>query len=75
VSATKVGYIKWFRGDGTGYIVEDGNPDESIFLDRSAIKGNLKNKNQEVELKKGQKVKFRSKNILGREVAIDVEPI
>ena len=74
MSATKEGYIKWYRGDGTGYIVEDGSPDESIFVDRSVIKLNPKS-GKETELRKGQKVRFKSKLILGRKVAIDVEPL
>lgn len=74
VSATKEGYIKWYRGDGTGYIVEAGSPNESIFVDKSVVKSNPKN-GKDTELKKGQKVKFKSKLILGRKVAIDVEPL
>lgn len=74
MSATKEGYIKWYRGDGTGYIVEDGAPEESIFVDRSVIKSNRKS-GKEADLKKGQKVRFKSKLVLGRKVAIDVEPL
>lgn len=72
MSAAKLGYIKWFREDGTGYIIEEGLPDDSLFVDKSVIKHNEKNN---VELKKGQKVKFKTKMILGRKVAIDVEPL
>lgn len=74
MSATKEGYIKWFRGDGTGYIVENGSPEESILVDSSVIKSKLKS-GKGAELKKGQKVRFKSKLILGRKVAVDVEPL
>lgn len=65
------GRVKWFREDGTGYISYDKKPDRTVLVHYSAIKSDHDHKS----LHKGQKVKFRAKTILGREVAIYVEPI
>lgn len=75
MAETKLGFIKWFRGDGTGYIIEDGcNDDDSVYVDKASVKNSSKT-NEDVDLKKGQKVKFKSRIIFGRKVAVDVEPI
>ena len=68
----KHGHIKWFRSDGVGYIIPIDDPDNSILVDRSSIK----HKNsKEMSLDKGQPVKYKSKKILGKEVAVDVQPL
>lgn len=71
MSAYKDGIVKWFRGDGTGYIVDPDFPDESIFVDTSAVA----KKSQDSALRKGQKVKYKARLLLGRKVATDVQPL
>jgi cold shock CspA family protein len=64
----KEGIVKWFRKDGTGYIVEKNKP-ESIYFDSSSIKGDG------TSLEKGQKVNFIDETIMGRKVAVEVHPV
>jgi len=71
MSAWKAGKVKWFRDDGVGYIIPQEEPESSILVDKSA----LKSKENLDSLEKGQKVRFKSKNILGREIATDVQPL
>lgn len=71
----KDGVIKWFREDGTGYIIDLNDKNQSVYVDSSVIDnfftdGFLKAE----ELKKGLKVKFEDKIILGCRVAINVKP-
>ena len=73
MSAQKFGKVKWFREDGTGYIISDDLPDQSLFVDTSVI-ARKRGSSEPVGLKKGQKVKFKEKFVLGRKVAVDVEP-
>ncbi len=67
----KTGIVKWFRTDGTGYIVDIKDETKKFLVHYSAIQS----KSEIRSLKKGQKVNFRSTLILGREVAVYVEPI
>jgi len=67
-SGFKEGIVKWFRKDGTGYIVEKNKP-ESIYFDSSSIKGD------ETSLEKGQKVRFIDETLMGRKVAVEVHPV
>lgn len=63
---TRTGKIKWYRHDGTGYLTPDDQPGVSILLDRSVVHGD------DSKLDKGVPVKFKSKDLMGREVATDV---
>lgn len=55
------GTIKWFREDGTGYIIPDYNLEETILIMDS-----------ELNLNRGLRVAFKEKIILGRKVAYDI---
>jgi len=67
----QTGVVKWYREDGVGYIIPDDS-EESIMFGKSA----LQPKNIEKELWKAKpnsfKVKFLTKEIMGKEVATDV---
>jgi|GEM_PF-6326181 len=67
----KEGKVKWFRDDGIGFIIEKGSPDKPVLVHYSAIAQDKKFKT----LRAGQNVRFKTKKILGRDVATYVEPI
>ena len=64
----KKGIIKWYRKDGTGYIIPD-NSTETIYFDKSVFcKKYLK-------MEKGQKVKFKEIILYNRRVATKIQKI
>jgi len=64
MSELRYGHVKWFRFDGAGYIIPQENPLKSILIGHSSI-----------TLEKGQKVRFRTLLILGKEIAIDIQKL
>jgi cold shock CspA family protein len=64
----KSGTVKWFRGDGTGYIIPDEDPEKTIYMDKSVVHGDWK------KLRRGTRVKYVPTDMMGREIAIDVWP-
>lgn len=67
-SKERSGVVKIYRSkDGDGYIIpDDDKPENTILFDKSALKKGSKDPD------KGDKVKFKSEEILGRETATEV---
>lgn len=70
----RYGFVKWFRDDGTGYIVDSDNPSNVYLVHYSAIRQSS-NDVRKVALSPGQKVKFKTSEIIGNELVLDVWPI
>lgn len=67
----QVGTVKWFREDGTGYIIPDSDPSRVIIVHYSAIRQTTKNLDRK-NLTSGQRVKFTTQKIIGTEMVTDV---
>lgn len=66
VEKKRTGKIKWYRDDGTGYLIPDDEPEKTILIHRSSVNGD------DSQLDRGVSVTFTSRDILGREVATNV---
>jgi cold shock CspA family protein len=66
MSTKQTGIVKWLDNDGCGYVTLPGAPKVSYLFDGSVTLAPVQG---------GQAVQFEIVNVLGRECAVNVEPL